>query len=104
MVEVANVKAEVRLGMVEVEEAKYLKFKVGAEEEPNLIMSESKKAPPLTESFSAGEEVAIPMRPEFFTRKVSVFTVSPASKYPLPATCNIESVEVALPIPNPPDT
>ena len=62
VVEVANVKAEVRLGIVEVEEAKYLKFKVGAEDDPNLIISESKKIPPLTESFSAGVVVPMPTR------------------------------------------
>ena len=62
VVEVANVNAEVRLGIVEVEEAKYLKFKVGAEDDPYLMMSESKNAPPLIESFSAGVEVPIPTR------------------------------------------
>ena len=62
MVEVAKVKAEVRLGIVEVEEAKYLKFKVGADDDPYRIMSESKKMPPLTESFSAGVVVPMPTR------------------------------------------
>jgi hypothetical protein len=71
VVEVAMVKAEVRFGIVEVEEAKYLKFKVGAEEEPNLIISESKKAPPLRESFSAGVEVPNP-RKSVAVRKVTL--------------------------------
>ena len=54
--------AEVRLGIVEVEEAKYLKFKVGAEDDPYLMMSESKNAPPFTLNFSEGVEVPIPTR------------------------------------------
>ena len=48
--------------MVEVEEAKYLKFKVGWDDDPYLMISESKKAPPLIESFSAGVVVPMPTR------------------------------------------
>ena len=52
----------VRLGIVDVDEVKYLKFNVGADDDPNRIMSESKKMPPLTESFSPGVEVPNPTR------------------------------------------
>ena len=67
----ANVKAEVRLGIVEVEEAKYLKFKVGAEDDPYRMISESKRMPPLIESFSAGVVVPIPTRSDAVERVVN---------------------------------
>ena len=54
--------ALVRLGIVEVEEAKYLKLRVRAEDDPYLMMSESKNTPPLMESFSAGVEVPSPTK------------------------------------------
>ena len=62
--EVANEKTFfLRSGIVEVEEVKYLKFNVGAEDVPKRIMSESKKAPPFTENVSAGVEVPMPRNP-----------------------------------------
>ena len=62
VVEVAKVNALVRFGIVLVEEAKYLKFNVGADDDPYRMMSESKKAPPFTLNFSAGVEVPSPTR------------------------------------------
>ena len=54
--------ALVRFGIVLVEEAKYLKFNVGADDDPYRMMSESKNAPPLRENLSAGVEVASPRK------------------------------------------
>ena len=65
----------IKSGIVVVALEKYLMVKLAAEEEEMRMMSESKRTPPLMESFSAGVEVP---RPRKFVevRKVTFDPVS----------------------------